>query len=215
MHNGNSHPHTCRYEGAGLFREITISSSSLPLRIPPSGLFAPTFTMGAFHARATPALGLFSDNATIAPVLSIEHAGSAGSAAASFHASYAIYDATGALVAQSPVSAATNATAGAVVVINLPLTVLNAPELWSIPRPYLYTVNASLFDAASGALLDSRSSTLGIRSVRWDALYGAFINEQPTKLRGFCNHASFAAVGMGVPQRINLLRMQQMRGMGA
>ncbi len=31
---------------------------------------------------------------------------------------------------------------------------------------------------------------------------------------GFCDHESFAAVGMAVPDRANLFRMQAMRGMG-
>ncbi len=33
-------------------------------------------------------------------------------------------------------------------------------------------------------------------------------------LTGFCDHESFAAVGMAVPDRVNLFRMQAMRGMG-
>jgi beta-galactosidase len=55
---------------------------------------------------------------------------------------------------------------------------------------------------------------VGVRSVRWDAINGAFINEQRVKLRGFCNHNNFAGLGMAVPTRVNLLRLQQIRGMG-
>jgi len=86
--------------------------------------------------------------------------------------------------------------------------------LWSIARPFLYTVVASLLDS-SGGVIDSVNVSMGVRRVAFDANEGSFINNQPVKLRGFCNHASFAAVGMAVPPRINLFRMQQMRGMGA
>ena len=33
-------------------------------------------------------------------------------------------------------------------------------------------------------------------------------------MRGFCNHESFAGVGMAVADRINLFRLQSMRGLG-
>jgi beta-galactosidase/beta-glucuronidase len=33
-------------------------------------------------------------------------------------------------------------------------------------------------------------------------------------MRGFCNHESFAVVGAALPARVDLLRVQQVRGMG-
>ena len=43
---------------------------------------------------------------------------------------------------------------------------------------------------------------------------GFVLNEQNVKMRGFCNHESFAGVGMAVSDRINLFRLQSMRGLG-
>jgi hypothetical protein len=137
--------------------------------------------------------------------------GSSGTSA--FSAAFAVYDAGGELVAQSA-AAAGSGVAGQTVQLAAPPLPLPGAQLWSIARPYLYTVVASLLDGA-GALVDSVNATLGVRSTAFDANEGLFLNDQRVKIRGFCNHASFASVGMAVPQRINLLRMQQMRGMGA
>ena len=40
------------------------------------------------------------------------------------------------------------------------------------------------------------------------------MNEQPIKMRGACNHESFAGVGGALPPRVDLLRIQQLRGVG-
>lgn len=193
--------HYHRYEGGGLFRDVFITSSSLPLRIPESGLFAPAIITGGFHARASPAEGVTADGATIAPVLSVENAAPPGGAAAFFTAQFTLFDASGAAVNVSARSASFNVSAGAVIVVPLPPLALAAPELWSVARPYLYSLEARLYGAGAdaGTLYDARTVPLGVRSIRWDALFGAFINEQPVKLRGFCNHASF---GGGVVSRV-------------
>jgi hypothetical protein len=40
------------------------------------------------------------------------------------------------------------------------------------------------------------------------------VNEQAIKMRGACNHESFAGVGGALAPRVDLLRVQQMRGVG-
>ena len=46
-------------------------------------------------------------------------------------------------------------------------------------------------------------------NVHWFSLFaGMFLNEQHVKLRGFCNHESLAGVGMALPARIALFRLQ-------
>ena len=65
-----------------------------------------------------------------------------------------------------------------------------------------------------GVVLDAVNVTVGVRDVRWDAVHGMYLNDQPVTFRGFCDHESFAAVGMAVPDRVNLFRMQALRGVG-
>ncbi len=89
------------------------------------------------------------------------------------------------------------------------LLTLTSAQAWSVGRPYLYTLSVVLSPGGH-----TRNATIGLRSVRWDADLGVFVNEQRIRFRAYCDHESFAAVGMAVPDRINLFRFQAMRGMG-
>ncbi len=129
-------------------------------------------------------------------------------------ATFTVYAADGVTVAASAVAPAVLVAPGAISTAVVQIS-LAAAECWSVARPYLYTLSVSLTSSASpGAPTDSLNTTLGVRSVRWDADYGAFINEQRVRFRAYCDHESFAAVGMAVPPRVNLFRFQAMRGMG-
>ena len=113
-------------------------------------------------------------------------------------------DATGAMVAT-----ATGDVSAAVAKATLKLP---TAQLWSIARPYLYTVSATIVQ--HGADGDSVNASVGVRSLRWDANSGFFLNGQHSKIRGFCDHNDFGGVGMAVPDRIKLYRAQQLRSVG-
>jgi beta-galactosidase/beta-glucuronidase len=81
-------------------------------------------------------------------------------------------------------------------------------ELWSVARPYLYTLRTSV----SGG--DVMNTTMGIYSTKWTGDQGFFLNNQHVKIRGFCNHESFGGVGMAIPDRVNLFRAQALRSVG-
>jgi len=74
-------------------------------------------------------------------------------------------------------------------------------------------VSLALASAPSVAL-DSVNATLGVRGVRFDADFGSFVNEQRVRMRAFCDHESFTAVGMAIPDRLQLFRFQAQRGVG-
>ena len=158
-----------RYEGGGLFRNIFLTRTSLPLRIADDGVFAPAAVTGPVAPQGpTPADGLTAD-AQLAPTVAVEvPLGGGGSSPTAFSAAFALY-AGAALVAQSQAVAGA-ASPGQTVVLALPAPLpLPGALLWSIARPFLYTLVTSLFDA-SGAVVDSVNATLGVRSVAFDAL---------------------------------------------
>ena len=88
-------------------------------------------------------------------------------------------------------------------------------ELWSITRPYLYTLCASLISASDKTIIENSTVTVGVRDTHWDPQTGFFLNGKKFKWRGFNNHNSFTGVGVAVPDRINLFRSQMMRAVGA
>jgi len=54
----------------------------------------------------------------------------------------------------------------------------------------------------------------GFRSLHYDPDSGFAMNGLPYKVRGFCDHNDMAAVGMAVPDRLNLFRAQASRSVG-
>jgi beta-galactosidase len=92
-------------------------------------------------------------------------------------------------------------------------TTVGHPSLWSIETPYLYSVVTSL--TAEGAATDSVHIPLGIRSVRFDADKGFFLNEAPVKIKGTCNHQDHAGVGSALPDRLQYYRIERLKEMGS
>ena len=83
------------------------------------------------------------------------------------------------------------------------------PLLWSTDRPSLYTALTEVY--AGGTLSDEYRTPFGIRSLRFDAAAGFFLNGKPMKFKGVCLHHDLGALGAaafeaGVERRLKLLK---------
>jgi beta-galactosidase len=87
------------------------------------------------------------------------------------------------------------------------------PVLWSTENPYLYTLKTTVHCA--GQIVDETTTSFGVREICFDAKKGFFLNGQPLKLRGICNHQDHAGVGTAIPDSLLEWRMLQMKAMGA
>ena len=87
------------------------------------------------------------------------------------------------------------------------------PALWSIETPHLYKAVATVTE--SGSALDSDTTTFGIRTVRFDADKGFFLNGRPVKIKGTCCHQDHAGVGSALPDRIQYYRIERLQSMGS
>ena len=87
-------------------------------------------------------------------------------------------------------------------------------DLWQIQNPVLYQLTAEVTVSGSTQPVDTVNITTGFRSLRYDAAQGMFLNDQYTKVRGFCDHNDFANFGMAVPDRVKLFRAQASRSVG-
>lgn len=90
---------------------------------------------------------------------------------------------------------------------------LSDANLWSCERPYLYSLRTSVMD--SGGTVDQVTNTFGVRTIRFDANRGFFLNDKPVKIKGTCNHQDFAGVGVALPDRLYEWRVQKLKEMGA
>jgi beta-galactosidase/beta-glucuronidase len=93
---------------------------------------------------------------------------------------------------------------------------VSQPKLWSGQTPFhMYNVEFVLYRHCAGyenatgdmTTVDVISTNHGIRTVSFDSSTGFHLNSRPFKIRGFCDHDTFAVVGMAVPDRVNLFRV--------
>lgn len=90
---------------------------------------------------------------------------------------------------------------------------LNHPALWSPETPSLYRLETWLEDAEGGLRLSDRTQ-VGIRTFRFDADHGFFLNGISTKFKGVCVHHDAGALGAAVTREVWIRRLQKLRAMG-
>jgi beta-galactosidase len=90
---------------------------------------------------------------------------------------------------------------------------IERPELWSVETPRMYTLVTEI--ESGGATVDRYETPFGIRTIRFDAEGGFFLNDQPVKIKGTCNHQDHAGVGSALPDRIQYYRIEKLKEMGS
>ncbi|KGE20905.1 beta-galactosidase GalA [Paenibacillus wynnii] len=90
---------------------------------------------------------------------------------------------------------------------------VDQPTLWSPDSPYLYKAVSIL--EYNGAEVDRYETVFGIRSIRFDADEGFFLNEEPLIIKGTCNHQDFAGVGVALPNSLIEYKLRLLKEMGA
>ncbi|MCX7598195.1 MAG: DUF4982 domain-containing protein, partial [Armatimonadetes bacterium] len=58
-------------------------------------------------------------------------------------------------------------------------------------------------------------TTFGIRTIRFDPDQGFFLNGKHVKIKGTCNHHDFAGVGIGLPDRCHVFKIEKLKEMGS
>jgi len=86
------------------------------------------------------------------------------------------------------------------------------PQLWSLEERNLYTLLTEV--KADGEIVDRYATSFGIRSIRFDAEKGFFLNDKPVKLKGTCNHQDHAGLGAALPDAVQYYRIRKLQEMG-
>lgn len=91
---------------------------------------------------------------------------------------------------------------------------MNAEDLllWELESPHLYKLVTKLYEG--DVLLDQVETTIGFRSLLFDAEQGFFLNDKHVKIQGLCCHQDHAGVGIACYKDIWEYRLKQMKGMG-
>ena len=89
---------------------------------------------------------------------------------------------------------------------------LPSVQLWSLEHPRRYRLVTEII--WQGAVVDRHEQKFGVRTIRFDPQRGFFLNEQPVKLQGTCNHQDFVGVGIGLPDSLWYYRMKRLKEFG-
>jgi len=90
--------------------------------------------------------------------------------------------------------------------------VVNAPELWSIETPNLYSVEVELI--SDGKVTDKVTVPFGIRTIQFDAKTGFMLNGKNVLLKGGCLHHDNGFLGSATIDRAEERRVELMKAYG-
>ncbi|WP_173664808.1 sugar-binding domain-containing protein, partial [Hymenobacter sp. AT01-02] len=181
------------YEGAGIYRHVWLTKTN-PVHVAPNGTWVTTQVAGAaadVTARAT----LLNQ----------------GKNAHTCVVRQTILDAQGHVVASKQHSAVALAPFQQRE-ITLTLPVANARR-WDLESPYLYTLRTTVL--VGNREVDCYDTPFGIRTIRFDAKLGFFLNDKPVKLKGTNNHQDHAGVGTALPDELQYFRIRALKAMGS
>lgn len=86
------------------------------------------------------------------------------------------------------------------------------PVRWSIENPYLYTIRTEI--RVNNQLTDTYDTPIGIRTFRFDAEKGFFLNDEPVKIKGVCQHHDLGCLGAAFNVRAAERQLEILREMG-
>lgn len=90
---------------------------------------------------------------------------------------------------------------------------LKNPQLWSVERPYIYKVRTQV--NIDGKTVDEYYTNTGVRSFRFDAAKGFFLNGKNMKINGVCQHHDMGCLGAAVNEDALYRQLKMLRDMGA
>ncbi|MDR3723101.1 MAG: beta-galactosidase GalA [Terracidiphilus sp.] len=182
------------YEGAGVYRHVWLTKTDA-LHLAKWESWVRTAEVNGKTAKLE--LGTIIENA--------------GKQAEKARVRWEIRDAAGKIVAMADAAEQSIAVDGSAS-FNAAAT-LDKPVLWSVEEPNLYTAVVTV--EVGGKTRDAEQVSFGVRTARFDAEKGFFLNGKPLKIWGTCNHQDHAGVGAAIPDRLQWYRLAALKEMGS
>lgn len=180
------------YTGSGIYRDVWMISA-------PDIHFA-QWGIG-WHATS-----LTDKQAVVAVDMEVEkHVKAAGA----LEVSAALYDAEGTLVAQGRKKVADKAEG---ITKETVLLKVKKPRRWNLDAPYLYTLKTALL--CDGKRIDGSSTSVGLRTLKFDANKGFALNGEWMKVKGVCLHHDAGVLGAVVPPEVWERRLRNLKEIG-
>lgn len=181
------------YEGAGIYRHVYVQKTN-PLHVIQNGTYVTS--------------EIQNNNAEVTAEVAIENKGNYKGAITIVQT---IFDASGKEVASISENASSPdfyKTAKYTSKIHF-----KNPLLWDIDSPNRYRLLTEI--KQEGKNVDSYETNFGIRTIRFDAENGFFLNGKPLKLKGTNNHQDHAGIGTALPNELQYYRIKKLKEMGS
>ncbi|MEP6929646.1 MAG: beta-galactosidase GalA [Flavobacterium sp.] len=181
------------YEGAGIYRHVYLQKTN-PLRVVQNGTYVTS--------------EIKNDTAEVTAEVTIENK---GNYKGQIEIVQNILDASGNQIA----AVSENSTAPDFYKTSKYISKINVknPLLWDIDAPNLYRLVTQI--RQNDKILDSYETSFGIRTIRFDAEKGFFLNGKNIKLQGTNNHQDHAGVGTALSDELQYFRIQKLKEMGS
>jgi beta-galactosidase len=186
------------YEGAGIYRHVWLTKTG-PLHVAHDGTFVTAAVADPTAAHP---------EAQVTAQVTVRNDGDAD---ARFTINEEIEDAAGRFVAQS-IAFGAGAPAASNGDYSTTIPVHDA-HLWSLEDPYLYKLITTI--KSGEKVVDRYETSFGIRTIRFDADHGFFLNGKRVEIKGTDDHQDHAGVGVALPDALNVFRVERLKAMGS
>jgi beta-galactosidase len=180
------------YEGAGIYRHVWLIKTS-PVHVIPHGVFVSPTKIAADHWETCIETTVENSSDKESSIKLVSD----------------LLDPSGKEVGTAHNIAEIPARSVKVIAQTLPT---HSPAIWSLESPNLYRVKTEI--RILDDIADDCITPFGYRTIRFDPDSGFFLNDQPIKLKGTCNHQDHAGVGVAVPDSIQRFRIRRLLDMG-
>ncbi len=181
------------YEGAGIYRHVYLKKTN-PIHVAQNGTYVTS--------------EIKESNAEVTAEVTIENK---GNYKGSIEIIQSILDASGkqiATVSENPTAPEFYKTSSYTSKLKV-----NNPLLWDIENPNLYRLITQI--KQDGKIIDQYETSFGIRTIKFDAEKGFFLNRKPVKLKGTNNHQDHAGIGTALPDELQYFRIKKLKEMGS
>ena len=187
------------YEGGGIYRPVQLVHVP-PTHITLDGLFVPPE----------------GDGSSIAASAELETTAVAGAASVSVRFTLTALGGTAAIATATSTTTAVPAPGTGTAIASASLKPpAGTVKPWSVKHPHMYSVLAEVM--VGGSVVDSVRTAVGFRTTTYSGVDGAppfTLNGEALHFRGFSHHNSIGGLGVAIPPRVQLFRVQASRAMG-
>jgi len=183
------------YTGAGIYRHVRLVSAD-DVHFDHWGVFVTTSQVSTSSAKVFVRFKIVNESTV----------------AGKIHTKTTIFDPSGKEVIASANPGIQTVPTGKSIELNSDTILVTNPQLWNLEQPNLYRAVIQII--SNGKIIDTQTTTFGIRNSKFEAATGYWLNGKNIKIKGVCLHHDGGAVGAAVPLAVWERRFKLLKEVG-